>query len=95
LHVNHRAFGFLDANNGAPTFLNLVPNGIPFIRSVATPNIPTQNIPISTIHDKEDGEVQEALMPALVRNTRGKLGMESYYNKTDRDTTSSWHKRIR
>jgi hypothetical protein len=52
-------------------------------------------IPISTIHDKEDGEVQEALMPALVRNTRGKLGMESYYSKTDRDTTSSWHKRIR
>jgi hypothetical protein len=57
MHVNHRAFGFLDANNGAPTFLNLVLNGIPFIRSIAAPNVPTQNVPDSTIHDKEDGKV--------------------------------------
>jgi hypothetical protein len=74
--------------------LDLVPNGIPFIRSVAAPNVPTQNIPISTIHDKADGKVQESLTPTLVRSTRGNLEKESYYSKIDGDTTSSWHKRI-
>jgi hypothetical protein len=57
--------------------------------------VPQQDIPIPTIHDNEEGGVQESLMLALVRSIRGNLGGESYYSKFDVGKVSLWHKRTR
>jgi hypothetical protein len=43
-------FGFLDAHGGASTFLNFIPDGIPFARGIQTTNIPTEDVPHTIIH---------------------------------------------
>jgi hypothetical protein len=42
------SFGFLDAINCARTLFNFKSNHITFARRIQTPNIPIQNIPVSS-----------------------------------------------